>query len=213
MSSPTPLVHPVHDRALRAARRGRGRQGRRRLMSPAPASSTAPAARRRRSPAGDAVAWRARRRPVGRPGARRRRPHDLADARAARAAGGRLVASIVLGSKAIPLGDVLQVLTGRRRRPRADRGIVEARVARTVVGLLVGAALAVAGAAMQGLTRNPLADPGLLGVNAGAGARRRRRDRGLRRRLAQRATSGGRWPAPASRPSLVHALAGLGGEA
>jgi iron complex transport system permease protein len=79
-----------------------------------------------------------------------------------------VVGSIVLGSKAIPLGDVLQVLMGHGETV-ADRGIVEARVARTVVGLLVGAALAVAGAAMQGLTRNPLADPGLLGVNAGAG--------------------------------------------
>ena len=76
-------------------------------------------------------------------------------------------ASIMLGSKAIPVGDVLQVLTGSGDAV-ADRGIVEARLARTAVGLLVGAALAVAGAAMQGLTRNPLADPGLLGVNAGA---------------------------------------------
>jgi iron complex transport system permease protein len=79
-----------------------------------------------------------------------------------------VVASIVLGSKAIPLGDVVQVLTGHGDGV-AGSGIVEARVARTVVGVLVGAALAVAGAAMQGLTRNPLADPGLLGVNAGAG--------------------------------------------
>ena len=79
-----------------------------------------------------------------------------------------VVSSIVLGSKPIPLDDVLLVLTGRGDGV-ADRGIVEARIARTVVGVLVGAALAVAGAAMQGLTRNPLADPGLLGVNAGAG--------------------------------------------
>jgi iron complex transport system permease protein len=79
-----------------------------------------------------------------------------------------VVTSIVLGSKTIPLGDVLQVLTGHGDGV-VDRGIVEARVARTLVGVLVGAALAVAGAAMQGLTRNPLADPGLLGVNAGAG--------------------------------------------
>ena len=42
------------------------------------------------------------------------------------------------------------------------------RVPRTVVGLLVGAALGAGGAVMQGLTRNPLADPGILGVNAGA---------------------------------------------
>ena len=44
------------------------------------------------------------------------------------------------------------------------------RLPRTLLGLLVGAALGVAGAVMQALTRNPLADPGLLGINAGASA-------------------------------------------
>ncbi len=78
-----------------------------------------------------------------------------------------VVASIALGSKPIGIGDVVQVITGHGDAV-GDRGIIEARVARTAVGCLVGAALAVAGAAMQGLTRNPLADPGLLGVNAGA---------------------------------------------
>ncbi|WP_206322426.1 iron chelate uptake ABC transporter family permease subunit [Streptomyces sp. HNM0575] len=48
-------------------------------------------------------------------------------------------------------------------------GIIrELRLPRTVVGLMVGAGLGAAGAVMQALTRNPLADPGLLGVNAGA---------------------------------------------
>ena len=46
----------------------------------------------------------------------------------------------------------------------------ELRVPRTLVGLAVGVALGLAGAVMQALTRNPLADPGLLGVNAGAAA-------------------------------------------
>jgi len=78
-----------------------------------------------------------------------------------------IIASIALGSKAIGVDEVIQVLMGGGDA-RADRGIIEARLARTAVGLLVGAALAVAGAAMQGLTRNPLADPGLLGVTAGA---------------------------------------------
>jgi iron complex transport system permease protein len=51
-----------------------------------------------------------------------------------------------------------------------DRGyaIVQARIPRTCLALAVGAALGLAGAIMQGLTRNPLADPGILGVNAGA---------------------------------------------
>lgn len=51
-----------------------------------------------------------------------------------------------------------------------DLLIIEAiRLPRVVMGLLVGAALAISGAAMQGVFRNPLADPGLAGVSAGAG--------------------------------------------
>ncbi|RFA27194.1 heme ABC transporter permease [Alkalilimnicola ehrlichii] len=46
--------------------------------------------------------------------------------------------------------------------------ILHIRLPRLILGMLVGAALAVAGAAMQGLFRNPLADPGLIGVSAGA---------------------------------------------
>ena len=50
-----------------------------------------------------------------------------------------------------------------------DQVIVHSlRVPRTVIGLLVGAALGLSGALMQGVTRNPLADPGILGVNGGA---------------------------------------------
>ncbi|MCU1536526.1 MAG: iron transporter permease [Humibacillus sp.] len=81
-----------------------------------------------------------------------------------------VVCSLLLGSRPVSLADVVTVLSGNGGdlADPAVRGIVEARVARTAVGLLVGSALAVAGAAMQGLTRNPLADPGLLGVNAGA---------------------------------------------
>lgn len=48
--------------------------------------------------------------------------------------------------------------------------VVDVRLPRTVLGLLVGTALGLAGAVMQALTRNPLAEPGLLGVNAGASA-------------------------------------------
>lgn len=48
--------------------------------------------------------------------------------------------------------------------------MVRSRLPRTVLALLVGLALGLAGALMQSITRNPLADPGLLGVNAGAAA-------------------------------------------
>jgi iron complex transport system permease protein len=71
---------------------------------------------------------------------------------------------------------VLSLVVGARWVPLAaawDSGhplhaIVEARLERTALALAVGAALGLAGALMQGLTRNPLADPGILGVNAGA---------------------------------------------
>ena len=49
-----------------------------------------------------------------------------------------------------------------------DEVVVAARVPRTITAILVGAALAVAGAGLQGATRNPLGDPGLLGLTAGA---------------------------------------------
>src|SRR5699024_6375335 len=58
-------------------------------------------------------------------------------------------------------------LTGHPSGTSAD-GILTAREDRTLIGLVVGLAVALSGAAMQGLTRNPLADPGILGVNSGA---------------------------------------------
>src|SRR5690606_25846649 len=59
---------------------------------------------------------------------------------------------------------------GKAALSARDRIIVYAiRLPRIVMGIMVGAALAVAGATMQGLFRNPLADPGIVGVSAGAG--------------------------------------------
>lgn len=76
-------------------------------------------------------------------------------------------ASLMIGSATIPLSRVLNVL--RTPDGSNDSFIVnELRTARTLIGVLVGLALAVAGAVMQAVSRNPLADPGLLGVNAGA---------------------------------------------
>jgi len=84
------------------------------------------------------------------------------------------VLSVAVGPVTIPAGDVLRVLAGLAGLPVADVApqheavILSIRLPRTLLGLLVGAALAVAGAAMQGLFRNPLADPGLIGVSSGA---------------------------------------------
>ncbi|WP_345654811.1 FecCD family ABC transporter permease [Streptomyces tremellae] len=79
------------------------------------------------------------------------------------------VLSVAVGAKSMPVGDVWHGLfssTGTRN----DVIVSQVRVPRTVIGLLAGAALGLAGAVMQALTRNPLAEPGLLGVNAGASA-------------------------------------------
>jgi len=78
-----------------------------------------------------------------------------------------MAASLALGSTAIPLADVWQAL-GHGCSDPACLIVREARLPRTLAGLLAGAALGVAGTLMQALTRNPLADPGILGVNAGA---------------------------------------------
>lgn len=78
-----------------------------------------------------------------------------------------LLLSISVGAKPIALHRVWELLL---RPDGSDDAIVirDLRIPRTMLGLLVGSALGVAGALMQTLTRNPLADPGLLGVNAGA---------------------------------------------
>jgi iron complex transport system permease protein len=78
------------------------------------------------------------------------------------------LASIAIGAKELSLEQVWHGLF-------QDSGtygdvVVAERLSRTVLGLLVGAALGLAGAVLQALTRNPLADPGLLGINAGASA-------------------------------------------
>ncbi|MEU9536784.1 iron chelate uptake ABC transporter family permease subunit [Streptomyces sp. NPDC048213] len=79
------------------------------------------------------------------------------------------LASIGIGAKALPLSDVWHGLF--HYAGSGDDVLVRTvRVPRTVLGLLVGAALGLAGAVMQALTRNPLAEPGILGVNAGASA-------------------------------------------
>ncbi|MDN5916830.1 MAG: iron chelate uptake ABC transporter family permease subunit [Pseudonocardia sp.] len=78
-----------------------------------------------------------------------------------------VLASIAIGTKVIPFGDVWGALVAPAGGEN-DIVIRALRIPRTALGVLVGAALGLAGALVQGFTRNPLGDPGLLGVNAGA---------------------------------------------
>ncbi|MFI6885002.1 FecCD family ABC transporter permease [Streptosporangium canum] len=79
-----------------------------------------------------------------------------------------ILASVTLGSHPTSPADVMAVLYGTADPDTT--AVVESRYPRTALGLLAGLCLAVAGTLMQGVTRNPLADPGLLGITAGASA-------------------------------------------
>lgn len=83
-----------------------------------------------------------------------------------------VVGSLAVGARYIPPSDVLRALMDAaegRGLGEVHEIVVGLRLPRAFVGAVVGASLGVAGALIQALTRNPLADPGILGVNAGAG--------------------------------------------
>jgi iron complex transport system permease protein len=77
-----------------------------------------------------------------------------------------MAASILVGSRDVDFNNVLSALGGSLEG--FEQGVIAKRVPRTLLAVVAGAALAVSGAVMQGVTRNPLADPGILGVNMGA---------------------------------------------
>lgn len=77
------------------------------------------------------------------------------------------LSSVLVGNYSISVGDVVSAIS----TPPAtdlDRIVRYIRIPRTIAGLLAGTALGVAGVVMQGITRNPLAGPGILGINSGA---------------------------------------------
>lgn len=76
--------------------------------------------------------------------------------------------SMATGARPIPIDMVWSALVSYDPNSTEHRIIWDLRLPRTVVGVLVGAALGLAGAVLQGATRNPLADPSILGINSGA---------------------------------------------
>lgn len=77
------------------------------------------------------------------------------------------LASLAVGSQSVPFAEVFRAFTAYDGSD-AHAIVRDLRVPRTELGLLVGAALGAAGTLMQGATRNALAEPGILGINAGA---------------------------------------------
>ncbi|NUP74727.1 MAG: iron chelate uptake ABC transporter family permease subunit [Sinomonas sp.] len=75
--------------------------------------------------------------------------------------------SLMVGARAVEPSAVWSALAAPDPG-NGDHAVVLSRVPRTLAGILVGTSLGLAGAVMQGATRNPLADPGVLGINAGA---------------------------------------------
>ncbi|MDR1183591.1 MAG: iron ABC transporter permease [Coriobacteriales bacterium] len=78
-----------------------------------------------------------------------------------------VAASLAVGAREVPLADVIRALFGTEPYSFSELAVRE-RIPRTLLALAAGTALGVSGALMQAVTRNPLADPGILGVNTGA---------------------------------------------
>jgi len=113
---------------------------------------------------------------ASRPPARRDRSSSISVARRRRAVGLVValtalavvsVLSIAVGSNALTPGEVWRALTAPDGTV-VDRVVLDLRMPRTVAALVAGVALGLAGALIQAFTRNPLGDPGILGVDAGA---------------------------------------------
>jgi iron complex transport system permease protein len=79
-----------------------------------------------------------------------------------------LLAGLTIGSVGIPYTHVLSVITGSGTAPQTERTIIlDIRLPRLLLALLVGAGLSVAGVVFQALLRNPLAEPYILGISSG----------------------------------------------
>ncbi|MEU9088328.1 iron ABC transporter permease [Streptomyces sp. NPDC048357] len=79
-----------------------------------------------------------------------------------------VVLSLTVGARPVPPAEVWDALFRGASGPDAEV-VRTLRVPRTLIALMVGAALALAGTVLQGITRNPIADPGILGISQGAG--------------------------------------------
>ena len=78
--------------------------------------------------------------------------------------------SLISGTFEMSFMDVIRTILRIEADPNNDLVIFDFRLPRILIACLVGVSLGIAGAVVQGVTKNGLADPGILGINAGAGA-------------------------------------------
>ena len=78
-----------------------------------------------------------------------------------------ILLSIAYGAKAVDFQDVILYLMGKHPDSYISN-VIKARLPRTFFGILAGMSLSISGLLMQSVTRNPIADPSILGVNTGA---------------------------------------------
>lgn len=78
-----------------------------------------------------------------------------------------ILLSLTLGARVIPLNETIDAILTNQRET-VNQVVIFERIPRTVFGIVAGMALGVSGAIMQAITRNPIADPSILGVNTGA---------------------------------------------
>jgi iron complex transport system permease protein len=76
--------------------------------------------------------------------------------------------SITMGARGVGLSTIWKAFADYDANSASETVIRELRVPRTLIGIFAGAALGLSGAILQGVTRNPLADPGIMGINQGA---------------------------------------------
>ena len=76
-----------------------------------------------------------------------------------------VVVSVLVGAESVPFAQAVSAVRGGSSDAA---GIIGARIDRTLIAVVVGACVALAGTVLQGLTRNPIAEPGILGLNSGA---------------------------------------------
>jgi iron complex transport system permease protein len=117
---------------------------------------------------------------------------------------GAVVHALASGAVDLPAATVVSALLGQQVGSDADLVIWTLRLPRVLLGVIAGAGMGIAGAAMQGLMRNPLADPGLVGVSSGAALAA-----AAVVILGERAMSTGGWAASALLPLTAFAGAAL----